>query len=82
MVPQSLQVTCCKIPMTGKKVTFHNPVLPTMLCGADDFVAMAEFGRKKRKWLARYLDLSAAIPSHDYFHAILMARTAVTAHAQ
>ena len=33
-----------------------------VLCGADDFVAIAEFGRTKRKWLERFLDLSAGIP--------------------
>jgi len=42
-----------------------------VLCGADDFVAIAEFGRTKRKWLSKFLDLSAGIPSHDRFNAIL-----------
>jgi hypothetical protein len=40
------------------------------ICGAEDFVAIAEFGRKKRKWLARFLDLTTGIPSHDRFNAI------------
>jgi predicted transposase YbfD/YdcC len=39
-------------------------------CGADDFVAIAEFGRSKRKFLAKFLDLSEGIPSHDRFNAI------------
>jgi len=42
-----------------------------VICGADDFVAIAEFGRKRRKWLSQFLDLSAGIPSHDRFNAIL-----------
>jgi predicted transposase YbfD/YdcC len=42
-----------------------------VICGADDFVAIAEFGRKKREWLARFLDLEKGIPSHDRFNAIL-----------
>ena len=41
--------------------------------GADDFVAIAEFGRKKRQWLAKFLDLKEGIPSHDRFNAILAA---------
>lgn len=41
--------------------------------GADDFVAIAEFGRLKKKWFAKFLDLSAGIPSHDRFNAILAA---------
>jgi len=44
-----------------------------VICGADDFVAIAEFGNKKKHWLARFLDLSAGIPSHDRFNAILAA---------
>jgi len=42
-----------------------------VICGADDFVAIAEFGRMKRDWLARFLDLRNGIPSHDRFNAIL-----------
>ncbi len=45
--------------------------LCAVLCGADDFVAIAKFGRTKRAWLARFLDLSSGIPSHDRFNAIL-----------
>ncbi len=44
-----------------------------VICGADDFVAIAEFGEKKRTWLAKFLDLSAGIPSHDRFNAMLAA---------
>jgi predicted transposase YbfD/YdcC len=44
-----------------------------IICGADDFVAIAEFGRMKREWLARFLDLENGIPSHDRFNAILAA---------
>ena len=44
-----------------------------VICGADDFVAIAEFGRMKREWLSRFLDLQKGIPSHDRFNAILAA---------
>jgi predicted transposase YbfD/YdcC len=44
-----------------------------VICGADDFVAIAEFGRKKRQWFAQFLDLRNGIPSHDRFNAILAA---------
>jgi predicted transposase YbfD/YdcC len=47
--------------------------LCAVICGADDFVAIAEFGRQKKKWFAKFLDLSAGIPSHDRFNAILAA---------
>lgn len=42
-----------------------------VICGADDFVSIAEYGEKKKKWLAQFLDLSAGIPSHDCFNRVL-----------
>ena len=44
-----------------------------VICGADDFVAIAEFGRQKKNLFAKFLDLSAGIPSHDRFNAVLAA---------
>jgi predicted transposase YbfD/YdcC len=44
-----------------------------VICGADDFVAIAKWGRKKRAWLEKFLDLRAGIPSHDRFNAVLAA---------
>lgn len=44
-----------------------------VICGADDFVAIARFGEARRDWFAKFLDLSAGIPSHDRFNAILAA---------
>jgi len=45
--------------------------LCAVICGADDYVSMAEYGRQKRKWLAQFLDLRSGSPSHDRFNAIL-----------
>ena len=42
-----------------------------VIAGADDFVAIAKFANTKKEWFAKYLDLSAGIPSHDRFSAIL-----------
>jgi predicted transposase YbfD/YdcC len=47
--------------------------LCAVIAGADDFVAIAAWGRHKRAWLARFLDLSGGIPSHDRFNAIFKA---------
>lgn len=44
-----------------------------VICGADDFVAIATWGRLRRDWLATILDLEAGIPSHDRFNAIFQA---------
>jgi len=47
--------------------------LCAVICGADDFVSIAQFGRTKRKWFAKFLDLKAGIPSHDRFNAVFAA---------
>ncbi len=43
------------------------------IAGADDFVAIADWARRKRDWLGKFLDLSSGIPSHDRFNAIFRA---------
>jgi len=47
--------------------------LCAVMCGADDFVSIALWARTKKKWLAKFLDLTAGIPSHDRFNAVLAA---------
>lgn len=37
------------------------------ICGADIWVAIAEFGRSKYEWLKTFLALPNGIPSHDTF---------------
>ncbi len=44
-----------------------------VVCGADDFVAIAKYGRTKREWLSKFLKLENGIPSHDRFNAVLAA---------
>ena len=38
-----------------------------VVCGADSWVDIEEFGKAKREWLSGSLDLSNGIPSHDTF---------------
>ena len=47
--------------------------LCAVIAGADDFVTIAAWGRQKRAWLARLLDLPSGIPSHDRFNAVFKA---------
>jgi predicted transposase YbfD/YdcC len=44
-----------------------------VICGSDDFVSIADYGRRKKEFLSRFLDLSAGIPSHDRFNAVFAA---------
>jgi predicted transposase YbfD/YdcC len=39
--------------------------LCAIICGADGFVAIEEFGILKKAWLKTFLDLPNGIPSHD-----------------
>jgi predicted transposase YbfD/YdcC len=41
--------------------------LSALLCGADDFTEMEEFGLSRESWLRQYLELPHGIPSHDTF---------------
>jgi predicted transposase YbfD/YdcC len=41
--------------------------LSAVLCGADEFTEMEEFGQSREIWLRQYLELPHGIPSHDTF---------------
>lgn len=42
-----------------------------VICGADGFTDMEEFGLAKQTWLRQFLDLPNGIPSHDTFNRVL-----------
>src|SRR4029079_3720837 len=44
-----------------------------VICGADDFVAIADWAREKKDWLATLLRAIGGTPSHDRFNAVLAA---------
>ena len=41
--------------------------LSGVLCGADGWVQIAQFGRAKQAWLEQFLELPNGIPAHDTF---------------
>jgi predicted transposase YbfD/YdcC len=43
-----------------------------MICGAEDWEDMAEFGEAKQEWLATFLELKNGIPSHDTFRRVFI----------
>lgn len=52
---------------------FHEILMISLcasLCGADGFVAIADFGRARREWLETFLALPGGIPSHDTFNRV------------
>src|ERR1700681_1564980 len=44
-----------------------------LLSGANDFVGMEKFGKAKKDWLKKYLELPNGIPSHDTFGRVVQA---------
>ncbi len=42
-----------------------------VICGADNFVSMASFGRAKKEWFQTFLDLPYGVPSHDTFNDVI-----------
>lgn len=47
--------------------------LCAVVCGADSFVEIEQFGNAKREWFATFLDLPHGIPSHDTFGRVFAA---------
>lgn len=47
--------------------------LCAVICGCDDFVSIADWANMKKDWLAKFLDMSSGVPSHDRFNAIFAA---------
>jgi predicted transposase YbfD/YdcC len=47
--------------------------LCAIICGADEWVAMEEFGKAKREWFDTFLTLPNGIPSHDTFGRVFAA---------
>jgi predicted transposase YbfD/YdcC len=47
--------------------------LSAIICGAEGWTDVELFGQSKRHWLAKFLDLSNGIPSHDTFGRVFAA---------
>jgi predicted transposase YbfD/YdcC len=50
-----------------KLIDILNIALFAVICGADGWAAVAEYGRAKITWLRTFLELPHGIPSHDTF---------------
>ena len=42
-----------------------------VLCGAESYPAIEDFGREREEWLKQFLELPAGIPSHDTLDRVL-----------
>jgi len=55
---------------THKLVDIILIAVSAVLCGANSWSEVEEFGQVKEEWLKQYLDLAAGIPSHDTFSRV------------
>lgn len=55
--------------VTHPLINFIVVAICAVICGADDYVAIADFGLMKRRWFRKILDLRAGIPSHGQIGA-------------
>jgi len=65
-------------PRTGPALRHNLLAIVTIalcgvICGADNWVEIAELGRVKEEWFASFLDLPHGIPSHDTFGRVFAA---------
>lgn len=42
-----------------------------VLCGAESYPAIEDFGQERETWLRQFLELPAGIPAHDTFNRVL-----------
>jgi hypothetical protein len=47
--------------------------LCAVICGAESWDDIAEFGEVKQDWFATFLEVPNGIPSHDTFHRVFAA---------
>lgn len=52
-----------------------------VLCGANGFNEIEDFGKSKEKWLRKFLELANGIPSHDTFNRVMSALNPIEFHA-
>jgi predicted transposase YbfD/YdcC len=60
----------------GRRHSLHDILLLglcAVLCGAESFVDMEDFGKAQRDWLSEWLELPNGIPSHDTFGRVFAA---------
>ncbi len=48
-----------------------------VLCGAESYPAIEDFGREREEWLRQFLELPEGIPSHDTFNRVFRLLDAV-----
>lgn len=76
-IPSSLLEQLATVPDPRIERTKHHQLvdilaitLLAVLCGADNFTEIAQYGQAKKEWLETFLALPKGIPSHDTFSRV------------
>ncbi|MCL4788654.1 MAG: ISAs1 family transposase [Verrucomicrobia bacterium] len=71
---QLLQLTDPRLPRRRKHelIDVLMIAVTALLCGAENFTHMAQFGKAKEAWLRTFLTLTHGIPSHDTSRRVFM----------
>jgi predicted transposase YbfD/YdcC len=48
--------------------TIVGVTIAAVICGAEDWYDVEDYGWEKKEWLGQFLDISGGIPSHDTFN--------------
>lgn len=78
MKPTTISTCFANLTEPRMKRTQHHPLvniititLCAVICGCDNFTAIAEYGKSKKKWFETFLDMPYGVPSHDTFNDVL-----------
>jgi predicted transposase YbfD/YdcC len=78
--PATLTTAFARLPDPRIDRTKRHPLLSivtialcAVICGAESWNDIAEFGEARAEWFARFLDLPHGIPSHDTFNRVFAA---------
>jgi hypothetical protein len=53
--------------VTHPLATIVSITIAAVICGAEDWYDVEDYGIEKKEWLSGFLDVSKGIPSHDTF---------------
>ena len=67
----SLEDPRTKYPPSHSLLNIITIAICGVICGADNFSAIEEFGKSKEEWFASFLDMPHGIPSHDTFTDVM-----------
>ena len=70
-----------RLDISHKLIDIITITILAIMCGANGFNEIETFGKSKKNWLKKFLELPNGIPSHDTFNRILSILNPVEFHS-